>query len=65
LADSDIPHRTTITKLIIGNFQREYQNILNKIQSSEGRVSFTSDVWSRNDLSAFMAVTAHYLVKVD
>ena len=29
-------------------------------KNSAGRVSYTSDVWSRNDLSAFMAVTAHY-----
>jgi hypothetical protein len=30
-------------------------------QNSAGRVSYTSDVWSRNDLSAFMAMTAHYM----
>jgi len=27
-----------------------------------GHISYTSDVWSRTDLSAFMAITAHYLV---
>jgi len=35
---------------------------LTHYQNSEGRVSFTSDVWSKTDLSAFMAVTAHYLI---
>jgi hypothetical protein len=34
-------------------------------KNSAGQVSYTSDVWSRNDLSAFMAVTAHYLVMND
>jgi hypothetical protein len=31
------------------------------VKNSAGRVSYTSDVWSWNDLSAFMAVTAHYM----
>ena len=37
-----------------------YINHLSK--NSAGRISFTSDVWSRTDLSSFMAVTAHYLL---
>jgi len=32
-----------------------------KNSNSAGRVSYTSDVWSRNDLSVFMAMTAHYM----
>jgi hypothetical protein len=29
-------------------------------QNSLGRISFTSDIWSRQNLEGYMAVTAHY-----
>jgi hypothetical protein len=35
--------------------------LMKPFKNSMGCVSYTSDVWSRNDLSAFMAVTAHYM----
>jgi hypothetical protein len=37
--------------------------LLNKLQNSAGRVSFTSDIWSRLSLSSHIAVTAHYIAK--
>jgi len=33
------------------------------LQNSLGRVSFTSDIWSRQNLESYMAVTAHYTAK--
>lgn len=32
-------------------------------QKSQGRVSFTTDVWSDGDLKAFMAITTHCIVR--
>ena len=32
LMDKDIPHRSTLTKLIIENFQKEYKKLLQDIQ---------------------------------
>lgn len=32
-------------------------------QNSLGRVSITSDIWSRQNLESYMAVTAHYCAK--
>ncbi|KII92965.1 hypothetical protein PLICRDRAFT_70154, partial [Plicaturopsis crispa FD-325 SS-3] len=58
--DSDIPHRTKLTELIIKRFDEEYALIIKDIENAVGRVSFTSDCWSRQNLSDFMAITAHY-----
>lgn len=33
------------------------------VQNSLGRVSFTSDIWSRQNLEGYMAITAHYAAK--
>lgn len=32
------------------------------IQNSLGRISITSDIWSRGNLEPYMAITAHYFV---
>ena len=32
LVDSDIPHRTKLTGLIVENFKREYQRMIDDIQ---------------------------------
>lgn len=33
------------------------------IQNALGRVSFTSDVWSRQTMQSFMGVTAHFIAR--
>jgi hypothetical protein len=35
------------------------------VQSSLGKISFTSDMWTSPSQVAFMAVTAHYILRVD
>ncbi|KII83437.1 hypothetical protein PLICRDRAFT_119383, partial [Plicaturopsis crispa FD-325 SS-3] len=57
---SDIPHRTKLSQLIVKRFDAEYALMVEDIHNAIGRVSFTSDCWSRKDLSDFMALTAHY-----
>ncbi|KAF5378856.1 hypothetical protein D9615_006941 [Tricholomella constricta] len=56
LTDRDIPHRTKLTEIIIDCFKTEY-----KAMNALGRVSLTSDVWSRTSLAAHVAITAHYM----
>ncbi|KAF8901531.1 hypothetical protein CPB84DRAFT_1777550 [Gymnopilus junonius] len=63
LNDEDIPHRTKLSELITKAFKREYAKMINEIQHSEGRVSFTSDIWSRHTLQSFMGVTGHFMVR--
>ncbi|TEB10195.1 hypothetical protein FA13DRAFT_1589185, partial [Coprinellus micaceus] len=61
LTEADIPHRTKLATLILENFRKEYQLMVAEIAGSLGRVAFTSDIWSRQNLQSYMAVTAHYL----
>ncbi|KDR81151.1 hypothetical protein GALMADRAFT_36251, partial [Galerina marginata CBS 339.88] len=61
LNDRDIPHRTRITKLIVEAFQREYKAMVEEIRNSLGRVSYTGDVWSRQNLESYFAISSHYL----
>ncbi|KII82956.1 hypothetical protein PLICRDRAFT_120022, partial [Plicaturopsis crispa FD-325 SS-3] len=60
LEDKDIPHRTKLSEMILNRFKLEYQKMTDEIKNSLGRVSFTSDMWSSQNLSGSMAVTAHY-----
>ncbi|KIJ06348.1 hypothetical protein PAXINDRAFT_26351, partial [Paxillus involutus ATCC 200175] len=60
LRDQDIPHRTKLTQLIEERYKIEYVAMVQEIQNSLGRVSFTSDLWSNQTIKGFMAVTAHY-----
>ncbi|CAA7260564.1 unnamed protein product [Cyclocybe aegerita] len=61
LMDDDIPHRSTLMNLIIQHFFKEYGKVLLEIKDAAGRVSYTADAWSHNDLSSFLAITAHYM----
>ncbi|KAG8960298.1 hypothetical protein FRC05_006982, partial [Tulasnella sp. 425] len=63
LADDDIPHRTKVTSLIKSAAALEQQHMRKEMQNSEGRISFTSDLWSDPSLTSFMAVTAHYCLR--
>ncbi|KII88823.1 hypothetical protein PLICRDRAFT_73506, partial [Plicaturopsis crispa FD-325 SS-3] len=69
LEDKDIPHRTKLSEMILNRFKLGYQKMTDKIkarhpsQNSLGCVSFTSDMWSSQNLSGYMAVTAHYCAR--
>ncbi|KAF8164541.1 hypothetical protein BJ912DRAFT_830308, partial [Pholiota molesta] len=59
--EKDLPHRSKLSELITVAFQREYKAMLLDIENALGRVSFTSDIWSRQNMESYMAITAHYL----
>ncbi|KAL1745752.1 hypothetical protein HDZ31DRAFT_35679 [Schizophyllum fasciatum] len=65
LKDEDIPHRTRLGELILERFKEEYSHMVADIENAAGRVSFTSDIWSRASMEPYMAVTAHYIVRTD
>ncbi|ESK92971.1 hat family dimerization domain-containing protein [Moniliophthora roreri MCA 2997] len=48
-------------KIIMQHYKIEYNNMINEIRNSLGRMSFTSDVWSRQTMSSHMAVTTHWM----
>ncbi|KII83131.1 hypothetical protein PLICRDRAFT_69484, partial [Plicaturopsis crispa FD-325 SS-3] len=67
LRDEYIPHRTKITELILKRFRLEYQKMTDEIKACLSLPShiclganITSDMWSAQNLSGYMAVTAHY-----
>lgn len=81
LNDTDIFHRTKAHELIIDTFHEYFnalkrdlavglplsrapQNI-SYLQAAQGKVSFTSDLWSDSNLRPFMALTAHWIAKAD
>lgn len=37
--------------------------MLERVKDSVGRVSFTSDIWSAQNLQSYMAITAHYIMR--
>ncbi|KAH9947389.1 hypothetical protein B0H21DRAFT_655834, partial [Amylocystis lapponica] len=63
LEEKDIPHRSKVTDLILEKYASERTNIITDAQNALGRVSFTSDLWTDEQLRAFMAITLHYLAK--
>ncbi|THU82980.1 hypothetical protein K435DRAFT_619425, partial [Dendrothele bispora CBS 962.96] len=63
LKDSDIPHRTKLADRIVQHFRKEYLKMIDDIKNSLGRLSWTSDIWSRVTLESYLAVTVHYLVR--
>ncbi|KAG2337292.1 hypothetical protein BDR05DRAFT_835904, partial [Suillus weaverae] len=63
--ETDIFHCTKIHELVINAFH-EYFNALKKdLAAAQGKVSFTSDLWSDSNLCPFMALTAHWITKAD
>ncbi|KAJ7818483.1 hypothetical protein B0H14DRAFT_2248557, partial [Mycena olivaceomarginata] len=63
LEDEDIPHRTKMSQLITTRFQIEYDKMIQEIQASLGRISFTHNIWSRVNLDSHLAITAHYIAR--
>ncbi|KAJ7039415.1 hypothetical protein C8F04DRAFT_926993, partial [Mycena alexandri] len=63
LDDRDIPHRTKLSELISERFKCEWARMVDEIKNSLGRVSATDDIWSRQNLESYMAVTVHYTAK--
>ncbi|KIY61635.1 hypothetical protein CYLTODRAFT_331722, partial [Cylindrobasidium torrendii FP15055 ss-10] len=61
LDDKQIPGRTKVGDLISEAYAREYQRLIDRLASSLGRIALTSDIWSRQNMEGYMAVTAHYL----
>ncbi|KAJ7157080.1 hypothetical protein C8R46DRAFT_833843, partial [Mycena filopes] len=63
LDDRDIPHRTKLSELITARFKCEWTRMIEEIAHSLGRVSATDDIWSRQNLESFMAMSLHYMAK--
>ncbi|KAF8950976.1 hypothetical protein BDZ97DRAFT_1601033, partial [Flammula alnicola] len=58
-----LPHRTKMTEMILDAYKKRVAATVDELKCSEGRISFTTDLWSDPVLDSYMAVTAHYLVR--
>ncbi|KAF8416611.1 hypothetical protein L210DRAFT_3372473, partial [Boletus edulis BED1] len=63
LTDTNIPHRTKLTRMVLDGFQTEYEKIKGDLKQSLGRISCTTDLWSDPNRDSYMAVTAHYMAR--
>ncbi|OJT08400.1 hypothetical protein TRAPUB_688 [Trametes pubescens] len=65
LQDEDIPHRSKLRMLIQVSYNAHRAEVRIEMQGALGRISFTADLWTDPILRAFMAVTAHYIVRIE
>ncbi|KIY65972.1 hypothetical protein CYLTODRAFT_326011, partial [Cylindrobasidium torrendii FP15055 ss-10] len=63
LQPEDIPGRMKMTEIMFSLFGREFDNIREDLSHALGRISLTSDMWSRGILQGYMAITAHYIIE--
>jgi hypothetical protein len=61
--DKDLPHRTKMTEMIFDAFKKCVEATAEELKQSEGRISFTNDLWSDPGLDSYLAVTGHYFVR--
>ncbi|KAF8955645.1 hypothetical protein BDZ97DRAFT_1598926, partial [Flammula alnicola] len=61
--DQDLPHRHKMTDMILDAYNKRIASTVDELKHSEGRISFTTDLWSDPSLDSYMAVTAHYYVR--
>ncbi|CCO36123.1 Putative AC9 transposase [Rhizoctonia solani AG-1 IB] len=57
----DIPERRTVAKVSSDLSQKEKDRLKEDMKNSQGRISFTSDLWTDSMERPFMAVTGHYI----
>lgn len=65
LEDDDIPHRMRLSDLIMEQFKAEVSKLIENMKNACGRVSMTTDLWTRLNQQAYMAVTAHWVEEGD
>ncbi|KAE8668680.1 Detected protein of unknown function [Hibiscus syriacus] len=58
----EMPSRKTIKRDILDLYEKEKGNMLSKLETNEGRIAITIDMWtSDHQNKGYMAVTAHYI----
>ncbi|TEB10127.1 hypothetical protein FA13DRAFT_1602824, partial [Coprinellus micaceus] len=63
ITEEDLPKRTAMTQLILDKYNEEIQLITKELARAVGRILFSTDLWSDNNLCSFMAITAHYIIR--
>ncbi|CDO78277.1 hypothetical protein BN946_scf184660.g4 [Trametes cinnabarina] len=61
LDEKDYPHRTKLTEAILGQWAETKKAVFAELRSSTGRVHYTCDIWSDQELASYLAITAHHV----
>ncbi|KIJ59148.1 hypothetical protein HYDPIDRAFT_64146, partial [Hydnomerulius pinastri MD-312] len=61
LQDSNIPHRTKTRELILAAWQDYFEVLKADLKKAAGKISFTSDIWSVENLDLYLAMTVHWI----
>ncbi|KIJ58314.1 hypothetical protein HYDPIDRAFT_57222, partial [Hydnomerulius pinastri MD-312] len=65
VSDKDLPHRSKLTEMIFKEYIKEHDELKEEFKNALGRISFTADVWSDQNLLAYLALTSHFCTKDD
>lgn len=63
VSDPDLPHRTMLTQLIAAAYTKQHKDLKDGFKEAIGRHSQTADIWSDGNLTAFMAISDHYMTR--
>lgn len=58
---SDIPHRTKLTESILQRADQIGKELAKKLRDAPGKVCLTYDGWTSAVMTAYLAVTVHYI----
>ncbi|KAF8323630.1 uncharacterized protein EI90DRAFT_2893140, partial [Cantharellus anzutake] len=61
MPESDIPHRSKLSEAILSEWDSEFDKLKARLKSTQGKISFTADIWSDSRLRPFLAITAHWI----
>ncbi|KIK87433.1 hypothetical protein PAXRUDRAFT_92123, partial [Paxillus rubicundulus Ve08.2h10] len=65
VSNKDLPHCTKLTEMIFQEYIKEHGALKEGFKNSLGRISFTADVWSDQNLIAYLAPTLHFCTRDD
>ncbi|KIM61363.1 hypothetical protein SCLCIDRAFT_122239 [Scleroderma citrinum Foug A] len=61
LKDSDIPHHMKTWELVLQAWQDYFVVLKADLKKAVGEISFTSDLWSADNLDSYLAMMTHWI----
>ncbi|GJE88702.1 hAT transposon family protein [Phanerochaete sordida] len=61
MKESELCHRTKMTDIVIERAQLIMEELDSELQTCPGKVSLTFDGWTSKIMTAYLAITAHYI----
>lgn len=59
--ETDIPHRTKLTETVCSRAVEIEAKLAQELRNAPGRISLTFDGWTSKIMTAYLAVTSHYI----